>query len=90
MPPPDNALLHAVANRALLEQATGVLMWRLRLGPDDAAAVLQRWADEAGVDVSTVCDSLVNVVSVPDHPRARDLQLLRRLQANLRGYGNDD
>jgi hypothetical protein len=85
----ENALLHTVAQRSLLEQATGVLMWRLRLGPVDAAAVLQRWADEAGVDVPTVCDSLVNVLSVPDHPHARELELLRRLQGNMRRHDNE-
>lgn len=89
MPSADLPLLHAVAERSLRAQATGVLMWRLHLGPDEAAAVLRRWADEAGVGVPAVCDSLVNVVSVPDHPRARDLELLSRIQANLRRYGDD-
>jgi hypothetical protein len=51
--------------------------------------VLQRWADEAGVDVPTVCDSLVNVLSAPDHPRARELELLRRLQGNLRRHDDE-
>lgn len=90
MPPLDNALLRVLAERTLQMQATGVLMWRLRLGPDDAAAVLQHWADEAGVGIPAVCDSLVNVLSVPDHPRARDLDLLGRLRANLHRFGTDD
>lgn len=89
MPPPDNVLLRAVAQRTLLEQATGVLMWRLRLGPEDAAAVLRRWAGEADVDVPMVCDSVVNVLSVPDHPRARELELLRRIRGNLGRYDNE-
>lgn len=90
VPSAAGPMLHAVATRSLVEQATGVLMWRLNVDPDTAAALLQRWSHEAGVDVPTICDGVVNILSVPDHQRARDLALLRRLEDNFRHHEDDN
>jgi hypothetical protein len=83
-------LQHAVAARSLVEQATGVLMWRMSLTSDAAAALLQRWSDDEGVDLLTLCDSVVNVICQPDNPRARDLALLRRLEDSFRQHEDDN
>lgn len=90
VPSAAGPLLHAVATRRLVEQATGVLMWRLNVDPATAAALLERWSDEAGVDLPTICDSVVNVICVPDHQRARDLALLRRLEDNFRHHEDNN
>jgi hypothetical protein len=76
-------LLQSIADRVLVERATGVLMYLLRLDPDEAAAVLHRWSVEAGVELDALADSLVNVICLPDHPRAKELRLLRQLHENL-------
>lgn len=89
MSPPDHrasdggTLLQAIADRALVERATGVLMYLLRLDADEAGAILHRWSLEADVEVDSLADSLVNVVCLPDHPRAQQLRLLRQLHENL-------
>lgn len=76
-------LLRSIADRALVERAKGVLMYLLRLDAEAAGAVLHRWSLEAAVELDALADSLVNVVCLPDHPRAQELRLLRQLHENL-------
>jgi 3-methyladenine DNA glycosylase AlkC len=76
-------LLRTIADRVLVERATGVLMYLLRLDAEEAAAVLHRWSVEADVEVDALADSLVNVICLPAHPRAQELRLLRQLHENL-------
>jgi 3-methyladenine DNA glycosylase AlkC len=83
-------LLRAIADRVLVERATGVLMYLLRLDADEAAAVLHRWSVEADVEVDALADSLVNVICLPNHPRAQELRLLRQLHENLLRERPDD
>jgi len=88
--PGGSTLLQVIADRVLVERATGVLMHLLRLDADEAAAVLHRWSVEAGVQVDALADSLVNVICLPDHPRGRELRLLRQLHENLLREGPAD
>jgi len=58
----NSQLREAVANRAVIDQAKGALMWRFGLSDDAAFAVLKRWSQTSNVKLHTVADTLVNGV----------------------------
>lgn len=53
----------AVANRAIVEQAKGILMLRYRIGPEHAFDVLRLWAAETSHTVFGVAKTLVDTAS---------------------------
>ena len=65
----NSQLREAVANRAVIDQAKGALMWRFRLSDDAAFAVLKRWSQTSNVKLHTVADTLVNGVCRGDTGR---------------------
>ena len=69
----NSQLREAVANRAVIDQAKGALMWRFRLSEDAAFAVLRRWSQTSNVKLHTVADALVNVVCRGERTRSTEL-----------------
>ena len=69
--------------RGIIEQAMGILMLALGVGPDPAFQVLRAHSQEANVKLHDVAERLVAVVAegglAHDHNRARVLEALGRL-----------
>lgn len=73
-PPPENVsasasqLQEALASRALIHQAQGLLMVRLSCSRDQAFDTLLRLSQEQGVKVRDVAESLINEHTRPGSP----------------------
>lgn len=79
----DRRVQRAAGNRALVEQAKGVLVHRFRLEPDEAFELLRRWAHETGSTVLVVAQTLVYAVCLDEDVAARDRDVLDHLTAAL-------
>jgi hypothetical protein len=61
----------AVTNRALIDQAKGVLIMRYRIEADAALHLLRGWADEFGVSTLTVAQTIIQGLC-QGHPKPTD------------------
>jgi len=67
----ENANLRlAIDNRAVIEQAKGVLMLRYSLDQDAAFAVLRRWSQNSNIKVHAIAETLVKWAGCGDAQRA--------------------
>jgi ANTAR domain len=71
----NSQLREAVANRAVIEQAKGALIWRFRISDEAAFAVLKRWSQTSNVKLHTVADTLVHGVCRGDTSRQQMSEL---------------
>lgn len=72
------------SDRAVVEQAKGVLMLRYGVGARESQAVLERWAGEALVPVAEVADALVSGIC-QGHVTPEADGTVRWLEQRIRG-----
>jgi len=73
----------ALASRATIDQARGILVARYRISPDQAFRVLVRWSQHRNIRLRTIAETLVGLShDGPDGPDA-DLPLRRWLEQQL-------
>lgn len=68
----NGPLRRAVAHRALVEQAKGILILLYRVDAEQAFEVLRDWARETDASVMTVAQTLVHAVCMEDDTREWD------------------
>lgn len=73
-----------MTSTALLEQAKGVLVFRYGVDADTALAVVELWADQRGVEPTTVAYALVHDISQGGASSHTDPDTVRWLEEQLR------
>lgn len=76
------------SDRSVVDQARGVLMLRYGVGSRESLAVLDRWAQEAGVAVTTVASALVHGICL-GRVDAETEVVVRWLEQRMRGDISD-
>lgn len=71
----NSTLRRAVTQRALVEQAKGILILLYRIDAEQAFDVLRGWAAETDSTVVTVARTLVHAVCMEDNTREWDQQV---------------
>jgi hypothetical protein len=81
----ERSLQRAVANRATIEQAKGILILRYRIGPEHAFDVLRIWAAETGHTLLVVARTLVDAASGDVGVATWDRALRTRIEITIGG-----
>lgn len=76
------------SDSCVVEQAKGALMLRYGIGARESLAVLDRWAQEAGVAVGEVATALVHGICLGQETAETD-GLVRWLEQRMRGDISD-
>ena len=76
------------SDRSVVDQARGVLMLRYGVGSRESLAVLDRWAQDAGVAVTTVASALVHGICLGRVTSETEV-VVRWLEQRMRGDISD-
>jgi hypothetical protein len=76
------------SDSCVVEQAKGALMLRYGIGAREALAVLDRWAQEAGVAVGEVATALVHGICLGQVSPGTEV-VVRWLEQRMRGEAGD-
>ena len=76
------------SDSCVVEQAKGALMLRYGIGSRESLAVLDRWAEEAGVPVAEIATALVHGICL-GRMGGEDAVIVRWLELRMRGDVND-
>lgn len=81
----ENELLRmAIREREVIEQAKGILVLRYGIDPGRASVVLERWCNDAEVELHTLCETLVHAIGHGETNSRFDATLIRWLEVALR------